>query len=290
MKNIKHVYEQRKKLTTPFGARHSRRGRCMLLAFVICFLVIASGVLYFDLEIFKVRAEETSKIKLDMRDAGLSIKTSLMSSDFAKDMRSKIKDKLQTSEKILQAIPRSSVDGTMKLERESKEENVLIAVTAEPTVGRKWPHPLVCTKANIPENWTATPLVLNDLVNFCTNKFRCSLPSKVKKRKLAEKDAIMKPIRMERFRAALDKLDPMGGTVILTLLNFAYAFLFSNFVCGCEKRGIKIRDSMLVITTDQQGYNLAKKMGFVAVHTDWVTETFKINMEAPPTFSQGDYF
>merc|ERR550534_574025 len=100
----------------------------------------------------------------------------------------------------------------------------------------------------------------------------------------------MNPIRLERVKAELATLDPVGGTVILTLLNFAYAFLFTNFVCGCEARGIKIRDSMLVVTTDQQGLDLARKMGFAVVFTDWVLEDYEIDSNAPENFSKGDYF
>merc|ERR550534_3284239 len=104
---------------------------------------------------------------------------------------------------------------------------------------------------------------------------------------IQQKEAIMKSVRIKRFREALAQLDPMGGTVILTMLNFAYAFLFTNFVCGCEKRGIRIRDSMLVVTTDEKGYDLAKKMGFVTILTDWVTNSYNIDSRAPKTFSSG---
>jgi len=154
---------------------------------------------------------------------------------------------------------------------------------------KEWPRPLTCPANNLPPNWPTpdSPLVLEDLVDFCNKKGRCSPPNIGY---IQQKDTIRSPIRMEKLKTELAMLNPSGGTVILTLLNFAYAFLFTNFVCGCEARGIKIRDSMLVVTTDQQGRDLARKMGFAVVFTDWVLREYEIDSNAPENFSKGDYF
>jgi len=156
-------------------------------------------------------------------------------------------------------------------------------------VKKEWPKPLTCTAKDLPSNWPTpdSPLVLQDLKNFCNKNRHCEPPNE---RYIQQKDAIRNPIRLERVKAELTTLSPQGGTVILTLLNFAYAFLFTNWVCGCEARGIKIRDSVLVVATDEQGLDLARKMGFAAVFTDWVLEDYEIDSNAPENFSKGDYF
>jgi len=156
-------------------------------------------------------------------------------------------------------------------------------------IREKFPQPLNCTAADIPEGWSMDPIPLNQLEDFCDEP-PCIIPPQSKSTQ--QKKAILNPVRLKRIKAELDTLDPSDGTIVLTLLNFGYAFLFVNFVCGCETRGIKIRDSMLVVSIDREGYDLARKMGFAVVSSDYITKGTKwtIDSSAPETFTSGDYF
>jgi len=131
----------------------------------------------------------------------------------------------------------------------------------------KYNKRLNCSAEDLPAGMPTpdSPLKLEQLKYFCSTS---GVPCLTTAESKSEKMAIMDPVRLDRIRTALEKLNPVGGTVILSMLNYGYAFLFTNFVCGCELRGITIRDSMIVVTTGTKAFELATKMGFAVVSTD----------------------
>lgn len=155
----------------------------------------------------------------------------------------------------------------------------------------EYPQPLNCTSKDIPEGWSIDPIPLDKLRDFCEEKI-CVIPKSTRTVVQKMKRAILNPVRLQQMKKELDSLNPPDGTIILTLLNAGYLFLFVNFVCGCEARGIKIRDSMLLVTVDMKGYYLARKMGFAVMHSKYIKDSggFVIGSEAPKEFSGGDYF
>lgn len=336
------------------------RGRCILILFLLVFLLVVCGVFYKEIELFSEDGEKVSpSYWIDWRggdvavgeeeietndgrkwlgiDVGESVEVDraepvdqndklnqfketvdvgdgdteslkdrefpkedgaegkleeVEATDLLKDAESKVE-----SEKPQEINEEVSVGKAVdigseidkKLEDEESEKDNIKQVEAHIS-SSEYPNLLTCTAKDLPDGWPTpdSPLVLGDLgSNICNDMERCTLPHR---KYLERKNSIMKPVRFERLEAELAKLNPIGGTIILTLLNFGYAFLFANFVCGCESRGIEIRNSMIVISTDEQGYNFARKLGFAAVFTDWILEDYEIDSKAPENFSKGDYF
>jgi len=154
-----------------------------------------------------------------------------------------------------------------------------------------YPNPLNCSQEDIPEGWSMDPIPLNELRDFCEVKV-CSIPGQNRRQVQKMKKVILNPVRLEQMKKELDRLNPPEGTVILTLLNTGYLFLFVNFVCGCEARGINIRDSLLLVTVNMEGYYLARKMGFAVMNTQYIKDSggYDIDPNAPESFSGGHYF
>lgn len=294
------------------ATRHSTRRRSIFLIILLLFLAFIVMVFYKEVAFFSVDQEEVKVNDLDwleklrektkpteieeeaqegdLGDGELSEPVEeLTGGDLGKDQTPDSVEEL--AEDVGELEPLQPVQElTDEVEKTVEEVDTKVSLDEEDLeIIKKLPTPLTCTAKDLPPGWPTpdSPLVLEDLENFCDGMDRCHMNNRKTRE---QKEAIRNPIRLERVKAELATLDPAGGTVILTLLNFAYAFLFTNFVCGCEARGIKIRDSMLVITTDQQGLDLARKMGFAVVFTDWVLEDFEIDSNAPENFSKGDYF
>ena len=72
----------------------------------------------------------------------------------------------------------------------------------------------------------------------------------------------------------------------ITIIN---SYLFLNWLCGLEMLGIasNIRDSTLIIATDEESEKLSRELGFLVVRGDWLN--FKIDKSAAKSFALGPH-
>ena len=66
-------------------------------------------------------------------------------------------------------------------------------------------------------------------------------------------------------------------------------YLFLNWLCGLESLGIasNIRDTTIIIATDEQSESIAKNLNFSVIRSDWLP--FKLDKNAAVSFLQGPF-
>ena len=88
------------------------------------------------------------------------------------------------------------------------------------------------------------------------------------------------------------KLKHDESSILIMTLNYGYAHLFLNWLCGLHLRGIAhdIRETTIIIATDKDAFKLAKKLGFQAVTTTWLSEEgIKVDTKAARQFALGPH-
>lgn len=69
-----------------------------------------------------------------------------------------------------------------------------------------------------------------------------------------------------RTPALLSQLDLSGGAVIATTCDHRFAALFENWAASCDRSQIDVRSKTIVFATDEQAFERAQALGFVAYY------------------------
>jgi len=99
---------------------------------------------------------------------------------------------------------------------------------------------------------------------------KCNKADQNRKRKLIE--VLRSEERMKkRISMIKTKFKPKSAVTVMTV-NTGQIHLFLNWVCSCERHGIEVRDSTLMVPTDRNAANIIERNNFTILPLDWITE------------------
>jgi len=98
----------------------------------------------------------------------------------------------------------------------------------------------------------------------------CNVHDQKRKQKII--DVLRSKEKLEAREALIRRHFEPNTSVTVMTVNTGQIHLFLNWVCSCEANGVTVRDSTLMIPTDDKAAEVIKKNKFVMLGLDWIRE------------------